>query len=55
MADEPVKKVIIPIAELPGSSPIADGYLVRFRIVSEDKNRVSHWSPIYVVREIPTS
>lgn len=23
------------------------GYTIRYRIVSEDRNRVSHWSPIY--------
>jgi hypothetical protein len=27
-------------------------YSVRFRIVSEDKNRISHWSPIFVVESI---
>lgn len=24
-------------------------YSVRFRVISEDKNRVSHWSPIYII------
>ena len=24
-------------------------YSVRFRLISEDKNRVSHWSPIFVI------
>ena len=24
-------------------------YSVRFRVVSEDKNRTSHWSPVFVV------
>lgn len=52
---EVIKKVIIPLSELPADSPILDGYLVRFRIVSEDKNRTSHWSPIYLVLENPTS
>jgi hypothetical protein len=23
------------------------GYTIRYRVVSEDRNRVSHWSPIY--------
>lgn len=40
------KKVTIEKKQLPPLSP--DGkYLVRYRIISEDKNRTSHWSPIY--------
>ena len=27
-------------------------YSVRFRVISEDKNRVSHWSPIFVVDSV---
>jgi hypothetical protein len=41
-----VKKVTIEKKQLPPLS--ADGkYLLRYRIISEDKNRTSHWSPIY--------
>jgi hypothetical protein len=40
------KKVTIEKKQLPSLSP--DGkYLLRYRIISEDKNRNSHWSPIY--------
>ena len=40
------KKVTIEKRDLPPLSP--DGkYLLRYRIISEDKNRNSHWSPIY--------
>ena len=28
-------------------------YSARFRIISEDKNRVSHWSPIYILNSTP--
>jgi len=44
--DSGIKKVIIPRSSLP---PVGkDGkYLVRYRIVSTDRNRYSHWSPIY--------
>jgi hypothetical protein len=28
-------------------------YSVRFRIVSQDKNRLSHWSPIFLVESLP--
>ena len=46
--DSGIKKVIIPRSSLP---PVGkDGkYLVRYRIVSADRNRYSHWSPIYSV------
>jgi hypothetical protein len=27
-------------------------YSVRFRVISEDKNRVSHWSPIFIVDSV---
>jgi hypothetical protein len=41
-----VKKVTIEKKQLPPLS--SDGkYLLRYRIISEDKNRTSHWSPIY--------
>jgi len=31
-------------------------YSVRFRLISEDKNRISHWSPIFVIDSTaPTS
>ena len=41
-----VKKVTIEKKDLVPLSP--DGkYLLRYRIISEDKNRTSHWSPIY--------
>jgi hypothetical protein len=43
-----VKKVTIEKKDFPPLSP--DGkYLLRYRIISEDKNRTSHWSPIYDV------
>lgn len=46
--DKGIKKVIVPRSSLP---PVdKDGkYLIRYRIASIDKNRYSHWSPIYKV------
>lgn len=47
------EKVIVPKQDLPPVSLLSDGshgYIMRYRIVSEDQNRFSHWSPI---REIP--
>ena len=42
-----LKKVVIPFNELPGADKSNFNYNVRYRIISEDKNRVSHWSRIY--------
>lgn len=47
MSDPTVKKVIIKKEDLPAFNGITQSYLVRYRIVSEDKNRTSHWSPYY--------
>lgn len=44
-----VKKVTIPNADLPIVNNQVGGYAVRYRIVSDDKNRVSHWSPTYYI------
>jgi hypothetical protein len=48
MADQGIKKVRIPKNQLP---PVGDDneHLIRYRVVSDDKNRSSHWSPIFVV------
>jgi hypothetical protein len=27
-------------------------YSLRFRVISEDKNRISHWSPIFIVDSV---
>jgi hypothetical protein len=43
-----VKKVTIEKKDFPPLSPNGE-YLLRYRIISEDKNRTSHWSPIYKV------
>ena len=46
MADEGIKKVIIPRSSLPPAGKNGE-YLIRYRIVSQDKNRYSHWSHIH--------
>jgi hypothetical protein len=43
-----VKKVTIAKKDLPPLTPNGE-YLIRYRIISEDKNRTSHWSPIYTL------
>lgn len=47
MPDAGIKKVIVPKSSLPRQSGANQNYVVRFRIVSEDKNRSSHWSTKY--------
>ena len=48
MADQGIKKVRIPKNQLP---PVGDDneHLIRYRVISDDKNRASHWSPIFIV------
>lgn len=46
MSVSKVKKVIVSKDSLPPVGP-NNNYLVRYRIVSEDKNRYSHWSQVY--------
>lgn len=49
MSNPVVKKVIIKKEDLPAFSGEEKSYIVRYRIVSEDKNRSSQWSPYYKV------
>jgi hypothetical protein len=46
MADTNIKKITIPKSELPSISGQNFTYNVRYRLVSEDKNRYSHWSNV---------
>lgn len=55
MADANIKKVIIPKSELPSVDLNNLKYNVRYRIVSEDKNRISYWSRIYSVMAPPVT
>lgn len=50
MADSNIKKVKISNSSLPPMSVNAEGYIVKYRIVSDDRNRVSQWSPIQIVK-----
>lgn len=49
MADPGIKKVTILNEDLPITNSEIAGYGVRYRIVSEDRNRISHWSPVYLL------
>jgi hypothetical protein len=46
MADAGIKKIKISQTNLPPVNSEIEGYSVRYRIVSDDKNRKSQWSPI---------
>jgi hypothetical protein len=46
MADTGIKKTRIKKSDLPPIDINVEGYAIRYRILSEDKNRVSHWSPV---------
>jgi hypothetical protein len=49
MVDEVIKKIKIEQDNLPTISSSTEKYDVRYRVVSEDKNRSSHWSPIVTI------
>ena len=46
MANEIIKKIKILQKDLPTINSITEKYDIRYRVVSEDKNRTSQWSPI---------
>lgn len=54
--DNGIKKVIIPKSKLPGFFAETKQYILRYRFISEDKNRTSHWSPVYkiITEDTPT-
>lgn len=50
MADAGIKKFKISNSLLPPLSVEEEAYVFRYRIISEDKNRTSHWSPINIIK-----
>ena len=50
MADAGIKKSRVLKKDLPTINALQEGYEIRYRIVSEDKNRTSYWSPITVIQ-----
>jgi hypothetical protein len=47
MADSNIKKITVKKTSLPPVDYDSQKYNIRYRVISEDKNRSSHWSPIY--------
>jgi hypothetical protein len=50
MVDVNIKQVRLSFSDLPDINSNLGGYILRYRIVSEDKNRVSQWSPIFIAQ-----
>jgi len=50
MADSVIRKAIYRQDALPEINVDLEGYLIRYRIISEDRNRTSHWSPLFLVK-----
>lgn len=50
MADSGIKQFRVPISDMPPINSLTEGYSLRYRIVSDDKNRLSHWSPTYIIK-----
>lgn len=49
MADSGIKKYRQRYSDLPPISSETEGYSIRYRLISEDRNRTSHWSPVYLI------
>ncbi len=49
MATTGIKNVVVSSQELPAVNANNE-YIVRYRIVSDDKNRYSQWSPMFLVQ-----
>jgi hypothetical protein len=53
MAERNIKQVRISRDNLPPINADQGKYVVRYRIISTDRNRISHWSPQFLVSPIP--
>lgn len=53
MADQGTKKVTVLKNNLPPLNSEEERYIVRYRIISEDRNRISHWSPQFAISPVP--
>lgn len=50
MADQGIKKIRIKQSDLPTINVNEEGYVLKYRVVSDDKNRTSQWSPINIIQ-----
>jgi hypothetical protein len=45
-----IKKFKTSAENLPAINANTEGYSVRYRVISSDRNRTSHWSPVYLIQ-----
>ena len=50
MADAGIKKIRIRQSDISTINVNEEGYVLKYRVVSEDKNRTSQWSPISIIQ-----
>lgn len=50
MADQGIRKIRIKQSDLPTINVNEEGYVLKYRVVSDDKNRTSQWSPINIIQ-----
>lgn len=50
MVDKNIKKIIIKHTDLPEQNRYKQGHTLRYRVVSEDKNRSSAWSSLILIK-----
>jgi hypothetical protein len=43
------KRIVIPRDRLPEINSFTKSYAVRFRLITEDRNKLSYWSPIFSI------
>ena len=43
------KRIVIPKDRLPDIDSLTDSYAIRFRLITEDRNKLSYWSSIFSV------
>jgi hypothetical protein len=51
VSDLNIKKVRISANDLPAFGAVEEGYTLRYRVVSDDRNRFSAWSPFYFMQK----
>lgn len=50
---EKIQKIYIPRAALPPMNADTESYFYRYRVISEDRNQTSHWTPVQSVKVSP--
>jgi hypothetical protein len=55
MAEEKIQKISVARASLPPMNADTESYLYRYRVISEDRNQVSHWTPVQSVSIPPVA